>query len=190
MDSQIYNPMIPEQDTKQKFQWCIHTVARSSHHFKTLTDDNWSIAGFIPSQSNTEPKHFLFYWRKLISNSNPFTSNKPFSFKPIIPTTTLPAVGFNFNFSPKNNFSPKSKCSTPALEVEEEEGLDSSENQEMDPLDVRPSSPLCSIDLQITNTTNDDRDVETPYWNNTYSTSPASFFDTQNNFVSHDKKWR
>ena len=27
------------------------------------------------------------------------------------------------------------------------------------------------------------------YWNNNYTT-PASFFDTQNKFVSHDKKWR
>lgn len=185
MEPQDYNPMNPEQDTKQKYQWCIHSVSRSSHNFKALTDDKWSVAGFIPAQTDNNGKatsnNLLFYWRKPISNLNTFTT--PFSFKPIIPTN-VPAVGFNFNFSPKNKITPKSKCSTPAREVEEEEGL-SSENQEMAPLELRPASPLCSI---ISNSSSDD-DVENPYWNNNYTT-PASFFDTQNNFVSHDKKWR
>ena len=58
----------------------------------------------------------------------------------------------------------------------------------MDPLDIRPDSPLCNIDLQINTTNNRDKHKLTPYWNNNYTTSPASFFDTQN--VSHDKKWR
>ncbi len=177
MESQDYNPMNPEQDTKQKYQWCIHSVSRSSQHFKTLTDDKWSVAGFIPTKDISKSSNYLFYWRKPISNLNTFTT--PFSFKPIIPTN-VPAVGFNFNFSPKNKITPKSKCSTPAREVEEEEGL-SSENQEMAPLELRPASPLCSI------VSSDDD--ESPYWNNNYTT-PASFFDTQNNFVSHDKKWR
>ena len=48
MEPQDYNPMNPEQDTKQKYQWCIHSVSRSSHNFKALTDDKWSVAGFIP----------------------------------------------------------------------------------------------------------------------------------------------
>ena len=90
-----------------------------------------------------------------------------------------------FNFSPKNKITPKSKCSTPARDVEEEEGL-SSVNQEMAPPELRPVSPLCSI---ISNHTSDD-DTESPYWNPNYTTSPASFFDTQNNFVLHEKKWR
>lgn len=185
MESQNYNPMNPEQDIKQKYQWCIHSVSRSSHNFKALTDDKWSVAGFIPAQTdnngNAKSNNLLFYWRKPIANLNTFAT--PFSFKPIIPTN-IPAVGFNFNFSPKNKITPKSKCSTPALEVEEEEGL-SSENQEMAPLELRPASPLCSI---VSNSSSDD-DTENPYWNNNYTT-PSSFFDTQNNFVSHDKKWR
>lgn len=181
MDPQLYNPMTPEQDTKQKYQWCIHTVARSSHHFQILTDDEWSIAGFITSSNAAEPRNFLFYWRKPISNTNDFN---PLSFKPIVHTNT-PTVGFNFNFSPKNKLNYDSKCSTPAREVEEEDGLNSSENQEMDPLDIRPDSPLCNIDLQINTTNNRDKHKLTPYWNNNYTTS---FFDTQN--VSHDKKWR
>ena len=121
--------MNPEQDTKQKYQWCIHSVSRSSQHFKTLTDDKWSVAGFIATKDISKSSNYLFYWRKPISNRNTFTT--PFSFKPIIPTN-VPAVGFNFNFSPKNKITPKSKCNTPAREVEEEEGL-SSENQEMAP---------------------------------------------------------
>jgi len=188
MEPQDYNPMNPSQDTKQKYQWCIHSVSRSSQHFKTLTDDKWSVAGFIPTtvsvDNNEKPKsnNLLFYWRKPNSNYN--THNHS-SFKPIIHTNAH-ALGFNFNFSPKNKITPISKCSTPALEVEEEEGL-TSENQEMAPLELRPTSPLCSI---ISNT-NSDNDIDIPYWNNqNYSTSPASFFDTQNNFVSHDKKWR
>lgn len=181
MEPQYYNPMNPEQDTKQKYQWCIHSASRSSHHFKTLTDDKWSVAGFVPTSSdNLKSNNYLFYWRKPNSNIN--SNSNPFSFKPIIPTNTIPTVGFNFNFSPKNKITPKSKCSTPAREVEEEEGL-SSENQEMAPLDLTPASPLCSI---ISNSSSDD---ETPYWNNNYTT-PASFFDTQNKFVLHDKKWR
>jgi hypothetical protein len=187
METQYYNPMNPEQDTKQKYQWCIHSISRSSHHFKALTDDKWSVAGFIPTavatdnNLQTKSNNLLFYWRKLNSNYN---ASNPFSFKPIVPTSSLPAVGFNFNFSPKNKITPKSKCSTPAREVEEEEGL-SSENQEMAPLELRPASPLCSI---LSNSYSDD-DTENPYWNNNYTT-PTSFFDTQNNFVSHDKKWR
>ena len=50
MESQDYNPMNPEQDTKQKYQWCIHSVSRSSQHFKTLTDDKWSV--LVLSRSN------------------------------------------------------------------------------------------------------------------------------------------
>lgn len=192
MEPQDYNPMNPKQDTKQKYQWCIHSVSRSSQHFKALTDDKWSVAGFIPTNvvtdNNLQTKsNLLFYWRKPNSNYN---TNNPFSFKPIVPIkpilpTTLPAVGFNFNFSPKNKITPKSKCSTPALEVEEEEGL-TSENQEMAPLELRPTSPLCSI----ISSTNSDDDTENPYWNHNYTTSPASFFDTQNNFILHEKKWR
>jgi len=188
METQYYNPMNPEQDTRQKYQWCIHSVSRSSHHFKALTDDKWSVAGFIPTtvatdnNLQTKSNNLLFYWRKPNSNYN--TSN-PFSFKPIIPEY-VPPDGFNFNFSPKNKITPKSKCSTPALEVEEEEGL-SSENQEMAPLELRPSSPLYSI---ISNNSESEYENENPYWNHAYTTSPASFFDTQNNFILHDKKWR
>jgi len=188
METQYYNPMNPEQDTKQKYQWCIHSISRSSQHFKTLTDDKWSVAGFISTSSdkNLKSNNYLFYWRKPISKFNT-TTNNPFSFKPIIPEY-VPPDGFNFNFSPKNKITPKSKCSTPALEVEEEEGL-TSENQEMAPLELRPSSPLYSI-ISNNSESENENENENPYWNLSYTTSPASFFDTQNNFILHEKKWR
>lgn len=207
-----YNPMNPEQDINRKYQWCIHTASRSSSNYKSLTESNWSLAGFIPCENNSHrlcysPSKYLFYWRKPIINSLNFTPQKPRNHyrasppsKSSFPPFKQSANSFQSHINIFNPISsPKSNSSTPALEVEEnivvEEDCNDFSNHcdDIQSLDAEASSPLCSIN--ITHPIDLENLTHPPNINNPTS---LSFFDTFNqnhdDFFSqsflHQKKWR
>lgn len=121
-----YNPMNPVEDTRNNFQWSVHTVKRSSALFKCLNKENWSCAGIVNKTVDSlfqNENALCFYWRKPIVkfNFNNIKQNNTFSnINPFSPPnlTNFKVSSPIFKFSGNCN-TPTSNCSTPAREVEE-----------------------------------------------------------------------
>jgi hypothetical protein len=191
-----YNPMTPQEDTSSKFQWCIHTTNRSSSIFKSLIQDNWSLAGHLPvavGPPTSLSSKYLFYWRKHVKNIWD-TPVKVKTSKTSFPSFKLSKNSWNFKPAGNLNNSPTSNCSTPALEVEENIVVneDDDENDEKQSLDVlQPLSPLCNINFNPSSHTNITQspniNIPIPRIDNNlthppteyFTSSSTSFFDAQ-----------